>query len=233
VQLVTVNEAGKILGTPVAAGKQKTRTAQGITGDRCVWSAKKKGTGGLKGRPLELEVVVESGTTLVGEYNSARSADPTETEAVPGLGDDAFIKDLKLHVLVGERVLSTALHNYRYPKPLTQQQIQQKDAAKLVGRLSPTSYWMLLASDLRSRRAARRAACAANPGPRRSGRRTALTEHQQLHGRLGDDGGVQAPGRAAPDRRRTCGTELGHLPASHGHPGSFLWCEGSVPAPHC
>ena len=140
-KLVTVNEAGKILGTPVAAGRQKTRTAQGITGDRCVWSAKKKGTGGLKGRPLELEVVVESGTTLVGEYNSARSADPTETEAVPGLGDDAFIKDLKLHVLVGDRVLSTALHNYRYPKPLTQQQIQQKeeDAAKLaLGLLSPT-----------------------------------------------------------------------------------------------
>ena len=139
-KLVTASEAGKILGTPVAAGKQKTRTAQGITGDRCVWSAKKKGTGGLKGRPLELEVVVESGATLVGEYNSAKSADPTKTEAVPGLGEDAFIKDLKLHVLVGDRVLSTALHNYRYPKPVTQQQIQQKeeDAAKLaLGRLSP------------------------------------------------------------------------------------------------
>ena len=137
-KLVTVGEAGRILATPVGAGKQQTRTAQGITGDRCVWAAKKKGTGGLKGQPLQLEIVVESGDTLVGDYNTAKSADPTTTDAVPGLGDDAFIKDLKLHVLVGDRVLSSALHNYRYPKPLTQQQIQQKDedAAKLaLGRL--------------------------------------------------------------------------------------------------
>ena len=137
-KLATVSEAGRILGTPVRAGQQKTRTAQGITGDRCVWAAKKKGTGGLKGQPLELEIVVESGATLVNDYNTAKSADPTKTDAVPGLGDDAFIKDLKLHVLVGDRVLSTALHNYRYPKPLTPQQIQQKeeDAAKLaLGRL--------------------------------------------------------------------------------------------------
>jgi hypothetical protein len=137
-KLVTVGEAGRILATPVGAGKQQTRTAQGVTGDRCVWAAKKKGTGGLKGQPLELEIVVESGATLVNDYNTAKSADPTKTDAVPGLGDDAFIKDLKLHVLVGDRVLSTALHNYRYPKPLTQEQIQQKDedAAKLaLGRL--------------------------------------------------------------------------------------------------
>jgi len=140
-KLVTVSEAGTILGTPVRAGQQKTRTAQGITGDRCVWAAKKKGTGGLKGQPLQLEIVVESGATLVNDYNTAKSADPTKTDAVPGLSDDAFVKDLKLHVLVGDRVLSTALHNYRYPKPLTPQQIQQKDedAAKLaLGRLSPT-----------------------------------------------------------------------------------------------
>ena len=126
-KLVTVSEAGRILGTPVRAGQQKTRTAQGITGDRCVWAAKKKGTGGLKGQPLQLEIVVESGATLVNDYNTAKSADPTKADAVPGLGDDAFIKDLKLHVLVGNRVLSTALHNYRYPKPLTPQQIQQKE----------------------------------------------------------------------------------------------------------
>jgi hypothetical protein len=139
-KLVTVREAGTILATPVAAGKQKTRTAQGITGDRCVWSAKKKGTGGLKGQPLELEVVVESGATLAASYQQEKAKDPLEADDVAGLGDEAFIKDLKLHVLVGDRVLSTALHNYRYPKPLTQQQIQQKeeDAAKLaLGRLSP------------------------------------------------------------------------------------------------
>ena len=139
-KLVTVREAGRILATPVGAGKQKTASAQGITGDRCVWSAKKKGTGGLKGQPLELEVVVESGATLAAGYQQEKAADPLEADDVAGLGDEAFIKDLKLHVLVGERVLSVALHNYRYPKPLTQQQIQQKeeDAAKLaLDRLSP------------------------------------------------------------------------------------------------
>jgi hypothetical protein len=50
-------------------------------------------------------------------------------------------KDLELHVLVGDRVVSTALHNYRDAKPLTQDQIQQKDeeAARLaIGRLQPT-----------------------------------------------------------------------------------------------
>ncbi|HKA93787.1 MAG TPA: hypothetical protein VKE97_08285 [Acidimicrobiia bacterium] len=137
-KLLTVREVGEILGTPSDAGKQKTRSAAGITGDRCVWEAEKKGTGGLKGRPLELEVVVESGTTLVDSYQKAKAADPIESDDVPGLGDDAFVKDLKLHVLVGDRVLSTAFHNYRYPKPLTEDQIQQKeeDAARIaLGRL--------------------------------------------------------------------------------------------------
>jgi hypothetical protein len=137
-KLLTVREAGQILGTPAGAGKQTKRTAGGITGDRCVWAAKKKGTGGLKGQPLQLEVIVESGATLANAYQQEKSADPLEADEVTGLGDDAFIKDLKLHVLVGDRVLSTALHNYRYPKPLTQEQIQQKetDAAQLaIGRL--------------------------------------------------------------------------------------------------
>ena len=137
-KLLTVREVGEILGTPAGAGKQTKRTAGGITGDRCVWAAKKKGTGGLKNQPLQLEVIVESGTTLADAYQQEKTSDPLKVDEVPGLGDDSFIKDLKLHVLVGDRVLSTALHNYRYPKPLTQEQIQQKeeDAAKLaVGRL--------------------------------------------------------------------------------------------------
>jgi len=140
-RLLTVSEVGQILGTPSGARKQTTRTASGITGDRCVWAAKKKGTGGLPGKPLQLEVVVESGAPLADAYQQAKTSDPTEVDSVSGLGDDAFIKDLKLHVLVGDRVLSTALHNYRYPKPLTQEQIQQKDedAARLaLGRLPTT-----------------------------------------------------------------------------------------------
>jgi hypothetical protein len=50
------------------------------------------------------------------------------------------IRDLDLAVLSGENAIVVELHNYRYPKPLTQEQIQQKqeDAAKLaLGRLSP------------------------------------------------------------------------------------------------
>lgn len=166
-KLAAVGEVGRILAAPVGAGKQQTRTAQGITGDRCVWAAKKKGTGGLKGQPLQLEIVVESGATLVGDYNTAKSADPSKTDAVPGLGDDAFIKDLKLHVLVGARVLSTALHNYRYPKPLTQEQIQQKDRqarARPPGLTATGCSWRRLrGADERDRRAA----CARTRAPRR------------------------------------------------------------------
>jgi len=139
-KLLTVRQVAEILGTPSGAGKQTKRTAGGITGDRCVWAAKKKGTGGLEGQPLQLEVIVESGTTLADAYQQERASDPLKVDEVPGLGDDAFIKDLKLHVLVGDRVLSTALHNYRYPKPLTQEQIQQKeeDAARLAIDRLPT-----------------------------------------------------------------------------------------------
>ena len=139
--MLTVREVGEILGTSSGAGKQTKRTAGGITGDRCVWAAKKKGTGGLKGQPLQLEVIVESGTTLADTYQQEKTSDPLEVDEVPGLGDDAFIKDLKLHALVGDRVLSTALHNYRYPKPLTQEQIQQKEensAKQAIARLSTT-----------------------------------------------------------------------------------------------
>jgi hypothetical protein len=134
--LITVREVGRMLATPVGAGKQKTRKAGGQTNDQCLWAAKKKGTGGVKNQPLELELVVESGTGLVNDYNTVKAADPTKTDAVPGLGDDAFIKDLKLHVLVGDRVLSTALHNYRYPEPLTQAQIQLKEASVAMLALS-------------------------------------------------------------------------------------------------
>jgi hypothetical protein len=72
----------------------------------------------------------------------AHEEDPLDIEEVPGLGDDAYIEDLgvDLHALVGERVVSVEMHNYRYPEPLTKEQIQQKeeDAARLViGRLSP------------------------------------------------------------------------------------------------
>ena len=70
-----------------------------------------------------------------------KAKDPEDVETVPGLGDDAFIEDLglDLHVLAGERVLSVEMHNYRYPEPLTKEQIQQKeqDAAQIVlGRLT-------------------------------------------------------------------------------------------------
>ena len=138
-KLLTVKEVGEILGTPAGAGKQKTRKGPTQTNDQCVWAAKKKGTGGLKGQPLQLELVVESGGSIVTDYQTEKASDPTEVEQVAGLGNDAFVKDLDLHVLVGDRVVSVELHNYRYPEPLTQEQVQQKeqDAAQIVlGRLT-------------------------------------------------------------------------------------------------
>jgi uncharacterized membrane protein len=138
-KLITVREAGRILGTPAGSGKSTVRTISGVENEDCEWKAKKKGTGGLKGQPLTLEIAVESGPGLVDTYQTEKVEDPLDTDEVTGLGDDAFIKDLDLHVLVGERVLSVELHNYRYPEPLTQQQIQQKeqDAAQIaLGRLT-------------------------------------------------------------------------------------------------
>jgi hypothetical protein len=115
-----------------------------VKNESCEWRAKKKGTGGIDGRPLSLEVAVESDQGLVDTYQTQKAGeDPLDIEEVPGLGDDAYIEDLgvDLHALVGEQVVSVEMHNYRCPEPLTKEQIQQKeeDAAKLViGRLSPT-----------------------------------------------------------------------------------------------
>ena len=141
---LTTREAGRILGTPAGSGKSTTRTIGGVKNESCEWRAKKKGTGGIDGKPLSLEVAVESGEGLVDTYQSKKAGeDPLDIEEVPGLGDDAYVEDfgVDLHALVGERVVSVEMHNYRYPEPLTKEQIQQKeeDAAKLViGRLSPT-----------------------------------------------------------------------------------------------
>jgi hypothetical protein len=134
-KLLTVREVGEILGTAAGSGKSKNSTLSGAKSESCEWKAKKKGTGGIKGKALSLEVAVESGGGVVDSFQTEKAEDPLEIEAVPGLGDDAYIEDLglDLHVLVGERVVSVEMHNYRYPEPLTQEQIQQKeqDAATL------------------------------------------------------------------------------------------------------
>jgi hypothetical protein len=138
-KLLTVQDAGSILGTAARSGKSTNRTVSGVKSESCEWKAKKKGTGGLKGQPLLLEIAVESGAGVVDTYQSEKAEDPLDTEAVTGLGDDAFIKDLDLHVLVGERVVTVELHKYRYPEPLTQEQIRQKEegAARIaLGRLT-------------------------------------------------------------------------------------------------
>jgi hypothetical protein len=136
---LTTREAGRILGTRAGGGKSVTRESGGVKNEGCEWKAKKKGTGGLEGQALSLEIAVESGTGIVDEYQTAKVEDPEDTEAVSGLGDDAFLADLDLHVLVGEQVLSVELHNYRYPEPLTTDEIQQKEveaAGLVIGRLS-------------------------------------------------------------------------------------------------
>jgi hypothetical protein len=140
-KLLTVREVSGILGTSSGSGRSTTKTVSGVKNESCEWRAKKKGTGGIKGKPLSLEVAVESGGGVVDEYQTQKSEDPLEIEQVPGLGDDAFTEDfgLDLHVLVGERVVSVEMHNYRYPEPLTEEQIKQKeqDAATIaLGRLA-------------------------------------------------------------------------------------------------
>jgi hypothetical protein len=136
---LTTREAGRILGTRAGAGKSVTRESGGVKAEACEWKAKKKGTGGIEGQALSLEIAVESGTGIVDEYQTAKVEDPEDTEAVSGLGDDAFLANLDLHVLVGEQVVSVELHNYRYPEPLTTDEIQQKEveaAGLVIGRLS-------------------------------------------------------------------------------------------------
>jgi hypothetical protein len=131
---LTTREAGTILGTRSGGGKSTSISET----DSCTWKTRKKGTGGLKGQPLQLEVSVATGSEAVADYQEEKAKDPTDTEAVTGLGDDAFVNDLDLNVLVGDRVLTVELHNYRYPEPLTQDEIKQKeqDAATLaLGRL--------------------------------------------------------------------------------------------------
>jgi hypothetical protein len=153
---------------PSGAGKSTNRTSGSIKNKSCEWSAKKEGTGGLAGQPLKLEIAVQSGTGITDGYQTEKADDPEDTEPVAGLRDDAFIANLDLHVLVGERDLSVELHNYRYPEPLTQEQIRQKeeDAARLVipKLRSSGAYWTLLASDSRSRRARPASSLWAKPG---------------------------------------------------------------------
>jgi hypothetical protein len=132
---LTTREAGTILGTRSGGGKSTSISES----ESCTWKAKKKGTGGLKGQPLQLEVSVATGSEAVADFQEEKAEDPTETEAVTGLGEDAFVKDLDLNVLIGDRVMTVELHNYRYPEPLTQDEIKQKeqDAATIaLGRLS-------------------------------------------------------------------------------------------------
>ena len=136
-KLLTTREAGRILGTPVGSTK-RTSNAQA---DSCTWNAKKKGTGGLKGQPLGLEITVATGRVGVDAYQKAKAREPDENEPVSGLGDEAFIRGLDLAILSGSTAMVVELHNYRYPEPLTQEQIKQKeiDAATIaLGRQGQT-----------------------------------------------------------------------------------------------
>ena len=57
------------------------------------------------------------------------------------VGDEAFVRSLDLAILSGSTAMVVELHNYRYPEPLTQEQIKQKeiDAATIaLGRLPTT-----------------------------------------------------------------------------------------------
>ena len=136
-KLLTTREAGRILGTAVGS----TKRVSNARADSCTWDAKKKGTGGLKGQPLGIEITVATGQAGVDAYQNAKTREPDENESVPGLGDEAFVRSLDLAVLSRSTAMVVELHNYRYPEPLTQEQIKQKeiDAATIALRRLPTT----------------------------------------------------------------------------------------------
>lgn len=138
-KLITVRQVGKIIGTTVSAGVQNTRKASGQTNDQCIWQAKTNGTGGVADAPLQLELVVESGTGIVNDYQRVKADQTTPSQPVPGLAKDAFSKDSKLHVLKGKKVVSVGLHGYASPSPLPALQIlamEQTAAKAALRRLS-------------------------------------------------------------------------------------------------
>lgn len=121
-KLVTTREAAKILGKAVNKGKEtKTTPRPGAKARKCEWASKKKGVGGIEGSPFKLQVEVNTGSTVRGDYEKAKSrVDLKDLVTVPDLGKDAFYDARPfsgVHILIGDdRVLSVRVQNYNTAK---------------------------------------------------------------------------------------------------------------------
>jgi hypothetical protein len=144
-RLVTTQEAARILGTPVNKGKQKKVPPQpGANAAQCEWSSKKKGVGGISGKPFKLQVELTTGSGVASDYEEAKASIGFEDlETVPDLGTEAFYDDSPfggVHTLVSpEQVLSVKVTNYNTAKAKLPKQPEEMsiDAARLaVPRLS-------------------------------------------------------------------------------------------------
>jgi hypothetical protein len=137
--LVTAQEAARILGTPVNKGKQKkVPPPPGANAAQCEWSSKKKGVGGISGKPFKLQVELTTGSGVASDYEKAKATvDFEDLQTVPDLGTEAFYDDSPfggVHTLVGpEQVLSVKVTNYNTAKAKLPKQPEEMsiDAARL------------------------------------------------------------------------------------------------------
>jgi len=146
-KLVTTKEAAGILGTPVNKGKErKVPPPAGAKAVQCEWPSKKKGVGGIEGKPFKLQVELTTGANVAADYERAKArVDFDDLVTVQDLGSEAFYDDSPfggVHVLAAEdKVLSVKVTNYNTAKADLPKQPEEMslDAARIaVGRLTTT-----------------------------------------------------------------------------------------------
>jgi hypothetical protein len=146
-KLVTTKEAAGVLGTAVNKGKQKkVPPPAGAKASQCEWASKKKGVGGIDGKPFKLQVEVTTGSNVAADYEEAKArVDFDDLETVPDLGAEAFYDDSPfsgVHVLAAEdKVLSVKVTNYNTAKaelPKAPEEMSIDAARIALGRLTTT-----------------------------------------------------------------------------------------------
>lgn len=146
-KLVTTKEAAGILGTAVNKGKErKVPPPAGAKAVQCEWPSKKKGVGGIEGRPFKLQVELTTGANVAADYERAKArVDFDDLVTVQDLGTEAFYDDSPfggVHVLAAEdKVLSVKVTNYNTAKADLPKQPEEMslDAARIaIGRLTTT-----------------------------------------------------------------------------------------------
>jgi hypothetical protein len=146
-KLVTTKEAAGVLDTAVNKGKQKkVPPPAGAKASQCEWTSKKKGVGGIEGKPFKLQVEVTTGSNVTADYEEAKArVDFDDLETVPDLGTEAFYDDSPfsgVHVLAAsDKVLSVKVTNYNTAKaelPKTPEEMSIDAARIALGRLTTT-----------------------------------------------------------------------------------------------